>query len=188
MTKSEKKRICQLMNCRKLSAEACAHAVQNERLPLRVVVQVLFFEQARAAGGNTPDLPGSVRGMLPRGSYGSSRSTTTNSDEDWDGNQTSEELKDLKTELASLRLRNKGGENGEAVNNDERSNAEKVNTKKVKKIFSRMWSNKERQGENSSSDTTSDSLASTSAEERKDVVVFSKAMPNQMKKKLPVMK
>ncbi|KAE8661524.1 hypothetical protein F3Y22_tig00113725pilonHSYRG00774 [Hibiscus syriacus] len=26
------------------------HAAQNEKLPLRVVVQVLFFEQARAAG------------------------------------------------------------------------------------------------------------------------------------------
>lgn len=27
--------------------EACTHAAQNERLPLRVVVQVLFFEQLR---------------------------------------------------------------------------------------------------------------------------------------------
>lgn len=33
------------MNCQKLSLEACTHAAQNERLPLRVVVQVLFFEQ-----------------------------------------------------------------------------------------------------------------------------------------------
>ena len=33
------------MDCQKLSLEACTHAVQNERLPLRVVVQVLFFEQ-----------------------------------------------------------------------------------------------------------------------------------------------
>ncbi|KAI3462693.1 hypothetical protein Pfo_019356 [Paulownia fortunei] len=103
LTKSEKKRICRLMDCRKLSADACAHAVQNERLPLRVVVQVLFFEQARSAaatGSNTPDLPGSVRALLPRGSCGSSRSaTTTNSEEDWDGDQTSEELKDLKGSL-----------------------------------------------------------------------------------------
>lgn len=35
------------MNCQKLSLEACTHAAQNERLPLRVVVQVLFFEQLR---------------------------------------------------------------------------------------------------------------------------------------------
>jgi hypothetical protein len=33
------------MDCQKLSLEACTHAAQNERLPLRAVVQVLFFEQ-----------------------------------------------------------------------------------------------------------------------------------------------
>lgn len=33
------------MDCQKLSVEACTHAAQNERLPLRIVVQVLFFEQ-----------------------------------------------------------------------------------------------------------------------------------------------
>ena len=35
------------MNCQKLSLEACTHAAQNERLPLRVIFQVLFFEQLR---------------------------------------------------------------------------------------------------------------------------------------------
>ncbi|KAK7281702.1 hypothetical protein RIF29_09916 [Crotalaria pallida] len=81
ISKSERKRICRLMDCRKLFAEACMHAVQNERLPMRVVVQVLFFEQMRAtpsSGGNsTPDLPGSIRALLPGGSHGSSRSTAT---------------------------------------------------------------------------------------------------------------
>lgn len=33
------------MDCQKLTLEACTHAAQNERLPLRAVVQVLFFEQ-----------------------------------------------------------------------------------------------------------------------------------------------
>ncbi|XP_042029163.1 BTB/POZ domain-containing protein NPY4-like [Salvia splendens] len=125
MSKSEKKKMCRLMDCRKLSGEACAHVVQNERLPLRVVMQVLFFEHSRAAAGGSsdhtmPDLPGSIRALLPVGSYGSSRSATTNTDDDWDGDWTSEEL-------ASLRL--KGG-------------AEKAGAKK-------MWSN-----ENSSSDTS----------------------------------
>lgn len=36
------------MNVRKLTSEASTHAAQNERLPLRVVVQVLYFEQLRA--------------------------------------------------------------------------------------------------------------------------------------------
>ncbi|KAG6383740.1 hypothetical protein SASPL_156496 [Salvia splendens] len=67
LSKSEKKKMCGLMDCRKLSGEACAHAVQNERLPLRVVMQVLFFEHSRAAAGGgsdhtMPDLPGSIRG------------------------------------------------------------------------------------------------------------------------------
>jgi hypothetical protein len=35
------------MNCQKLSLEGSTHAAQNERLPLRVIVQVLFFEQLR---------------------------------------------------------------------------------------------------------------------------------------------
>ncbi|XP_015942614.2 BTB/POZ domain-containing protein At5g03250-like [Arachis duranensis] len=47
LTDSEKEQICKLMNCQKLSLEASTHAAQNERLPLRVVVQVLFFEQLK---------------------------------------------------------------------------------------------------------------------------------------------
>ncbi|GAV62504.1 BTB domain-containing protein/NPH3 domain-containing protein [Cephalotus follicularis] len=47
LTDSEREQICQLMNCQKLSLEASTHAAQNERLPLRVIVQVLFFEQLR---------------------------------------------------------------------------------------------------------------------------------------------
>ncbi|KAL6882714.1 hypothetical protein ACP4OV_011404 [Aristida adscensionis] len=49
MDKSSTKKLCRVINCRKLSATASMHAAQNELLPLRVVVQVLFFENARAA-------------------------------------------------------------------------------------------------------------------------------------------
>ncbi|KAJ0975717.1 hypothetical protein J5N97_017682 [Dioscorea zingiberensis] len=45
LTDSEREQLCRLLDCQKLSLEACTHAAQNERLPLRVVVQVLFFEQ-----------------------------------------------------------------------------------------------------------------------------------------------
>lgn len=41
----EREMICRVMDCQKLTLEACTHAAQNERLPLRAVVQVLFFEQ-----------------------------------------------------------------------------------------------------------------------------------------------
>ncbi|KAK4790762.1 hypothetical protein SAY86_018066 [Trapa natans] len=37
--------ICGMMDIQKLTPEACTHAAQNENLPLRAVVQVLFFEQ-----------------------------------------------------------------------------------------------------------------------------------------------
>ena len=39
--------MCKLLDCQKLSQEACAHAAQNERLPVQMVVQVLYFEQLR---------------------------------------------------------------------------------------------------------------------------------------------
>ncbi|KAL8472932.1 hypothetical protein ACS0TY_029956 [Phlomoides rotata] len=156
ITKSEKKKICRLMDCKKLSSDACGHAVQNERLPLRVVVQVLFFEQARAAAGagsSLPDLPGSLRALLPGGSYGSSRSATTNTDEElWDGDQTTEELKSLKLELASLRLRNTG---------NTKSNAGKVDAKTAKKV-SKLGSNKGRRGANSGSDTSEETMSTPS--------------------------
>ncbi|KAL1316152.1 BTB/POZ domain-containing protein NPY4 [Arachis ipaensis] len=170
ISKGEKKRICRLMDCRKLSADACMHAVQNERLPLRVVVQVLFFEQMRAAatsgGTGTPELPGSMRSMLPAGSQGSSRSTTSNTEEEWDAVATAEEIKTLKGELNTHKL--SGGGN----NDDVKGNAEKVAANKMKgflfskKILSKIWSSKERNGEITSSDT-SESPASTVIEESK---------------------
>lgn len=151
------------MDCRKLSVDACTHAVQNERLPMRVIVQVLFFEQARGAttagGGNTPEMPGSLRALLPVGSHGSSRSATTNTntEEEWDAIGCTEELK-------ALRLKD-NDHNG----SDGKANAEKLMAANNKvrglimsrKIFSKLWSNKERNSENSSSDTSSSNAEET---------------------------
>ncbi|GKB82959.1 BTB/POZ domain-containing protein-like protein, partial [Tanacetum coccineum] len=44
-TDSEREEICVLLDCNKMSTEACEHAAQNERLPVRVTVQVLFAGQ-----------------------------------------------------------------------------------------------------------------------------------------------
>ncbi|KAI7739778.1 hypothetical protein M8C21_033863 [Ambrosia artemisiifolia] len=41
----DRKKVCSLMDCQKLSREARAHAAQNERLPVQTVVQVLYYEQ-----------------------------------------------------------------------------------------------------------------------------------------------
>ncbi|XP_024367868.1 root phototropism protein 3 [Physcomitrium patens] len=56
LSEHERKKLCRMMDCQRLSLEACMHAAQNERLPLRIVVQVLFSEQMKlrnAISGNT---------------------------------------------------------------------------------------------------------------------------------------
>ncbi|PIM99709.1 hypothetical protein CDL12_27792 [Handroanthus impetiginosus] len=166
ISKSERKRICRLVDCKKLSPDACMHAVQNERLPLRVVVQVLFFEQVRAAaassGSNTPDLPKPIKD-LNCGSYRSSRSAPTNEDEGWDAVASPEELRTLRGELAALRLN--GGENG-IRNMDKVVISKTKGLMMSKKILSKIWSSKGGLAENSGSDS-SDSLGSTNADEAK---------------------
>ncbi|KAL5972418.1 hypothetical protein ACLOJK_041672 [Asimina triloba] len=69
LSKAEKKRLCRILDCRRLSPDVCMHAVRNERLPLRTVVQVLFMEQervARAGRGSyrPPHDPMTVSGIL----------------------------------------------------------------------------------------------------------------------------
>ncbi|KAF5791588.1 putative BTB/POZ domain, NPH3 domain, NPH3/RPT2-like family protein [Helianthus annuus] len=140
--KSEKKRICRLMDCRKLSPDACKHAVQNERLPLRVVVQVLFFEQLRvtSSGGMAAE---AAMGLAPGGS------SRTNTEEEWGSVPTSEELKALKGEVEK--------------------DGEKMNKAKgaviSKRIFMKVFSSKDKDSDNGSSDTSES--RSTNAEETK---------------------
>ncbi|KAI3738643.1 hypothetical protein L2E82_28692 [Cichorium intybus] len=45
LSEKEKEDLCNIINYQKLSIDACAHASQNDRLPLRILLQVLFFEQ-----------------------------------------------------------------------------------------------------------------------------------------------
>ncbi|KAK4747244.1 hypothetical protein SAY87_026281 [Trapa incisa] len=175
ISKSDKKRICKLMDCSKLSADACLHAVQNERLPLRVVVQVLFFEQARASTLSAGVPMGS---LLPAGgSHGSSRSAaTTNTEDEWEGVPTHEEIRVLKGQLAALRLSSTSdriGPEGHCRVGEKAASGHSNNNNKMKgllnpKIFFRLWSSKDRQGggELSSSDT-SDSPGSGNAAETK---------------------
>jgi hypothetical protein len=72
MDKSSRKKLCRVLNCRKLSETASMHAAQNELLPLRIVVQVLFFENARAAALSGPGasrvagVAGGVKALLAK--------------------------------------------------------------------------------------------------------------------------
>ncbi|KAL4565549.1 hypothetical protein LXL04_029649 [Taraxacum kok-saghyz] len=45
LIESEREEICAVLDCNKMSPEACEHAARNERLPVRVAVQVLFAGQ-----------------------------------------------------------------------------------------------------------------------------------------------
>ncbi|XP_008777297.2 BTB/POZ domain-containing protein NPY4-like [Phoenix dactylifera] len=153
LSKSERKKLCRLMDCKKLSVNACTHAVQNERLPLRVVVQVLFFEQVRAAAATAGQTVNSG------GSYGSSRSgVTTNTEDDWDGVPTVEDLKSLKSmKLMDGKESERTSSSNNASKNNGNDRAGSVEVKGMmmpKKILGKLLSSKGQGGENSSSDTS----------------------------------
>ncbi|KAL4588619.1 hypothetical protein LXL04_001511 [Taraxacum kok-saghyz] len=171
ISKSERKRICRLMDCKKLSVEACMHAVQNERLPLRVVVQVLFFEQVRAAassGSSTPDLPKAIKDLNST-SHGSSRSTTTNTEEDWDAVATAEELKALRGELASLRLERNNGHAKSPL--ADKSGVHKLKgLVATKRILTKIWSSKGGGGGGTGENSGSDSSGSLGSGTRDELV------------------
>ncbi|XP_077229933.1 phototropic-responsive NPH3 family protein isoform X2 [Tasmannia lanceolata] len=62
LTEFEREEICQVLDCEKMSRAASVHAAQNERLPLRVVVQVLFVGHLRLREDIAGVLPDSDRG------------------------------------------------------------------------------------------------------------------------------
>ncbi|KAI3444887.1 hypothetical protein Pfo_001552, partial [Paulownia fortunei] len=64
LTESEREKLCRVLDCNKLSAEACEHAAQNERLPVRVVVQVLFVAQLKLREAIPKEVQGSDDRLL----------------------------------------------------------------------------------------------------------------------------
>ncbi|KAL9690260.1 hypothetical protein QQ045_010657 [Rhodiola kirilowii] len=45
ISQEEKGAVCKYLNCQRLSQEVCIQAVQNELMPLRLIVQALFLQQ-----------------------------------------------------------------------------------------------------------------------------------------------
>ncbi|XP_066358726.1 BTB/POZ domain-containing protein NPY2-like isoform X2 [Miscanthus floridulus] len=169
MSKGEKKRLCALMDCRKLTADASAHAVQNERLPLRVVVQVLFFEQVRQSVAACSAAAPARSLVLPRddgASYGgSSRSATTTAteDEQWGGGAVGAPTTSASGgDASSLRSvsqlsANKSGRSGGGDRKKAKGGA--VAPAPARRVLGKLWSGKASSGENSGSDDTSESPA-----------------------------
>ncbi|CAN6923966.1 unnamed protein product [Brassica oleracea] len=71
LSDKDKEQLCNMMDYQRLSIDACAHASHNDRLPLRVVLQVLFFEQMHLrtalAGGTNVANTGTAHAMTVPG-------------------------------------------------------------------------------------------------------------------------
>ncbi|XP_051130639.1 putative BTB/POZ domain-containing protein At3g08660 [Andrographis paniculata] len=102
LNEEECKKLCKLIDCQKLSQEASNHAAQNDRLPVQMVVQVLYVEQLRLKSAlSSPDglvsqsqrmMTGSgvpSTGMSPRDTYACMR----------------RENRELKLEISRMRVR-----------------------------------------------------------------------------------
>lgn len=161
LIKAEKKKICGLMNVKKLTMEASMHAAQNERLPLRVVVQVLFFEQVRATS--------SAAQSLKNNSTDASNSTTTNTEEEWDNKTVSENCKSLRKQMNQLKLKDegelvkKGRQKSIKRGSKNSKSGAQLLPSRSRRIFSKLWVHKKgSSGENRSSETSASSQSPTS--------------------------
>ncbi|XP_018834478.1 BTB/POZ domain-containing protein DOT3-like [Juglans regia] len=89
LSEHDRRRLCKIMNCEKLSFDACMHAAQNDRLPLRTVVQVLFSEQVKMRAVMQEKEP------APSGNI---------SEQEGNQSSTDAEIKMLKTELEVVKM------------------------------------------------------------------------------------
>lgn len=105
LAEHERKRLCRILNCHRLSLDACTHASQNERLPLRFVVQVLFCEQLKIRSTVT-EVSNSVKDNLSEADNCSIilKEPTSTSQQGADQENVNQmEIRALKRELASMK-------------------------------------------------------------------------------------
>ncbi|KAI3449532.1 hypothetical protein Pfo_006197 [Paulownia fortunei] len=109
MKDSERYRLCKTIDCQKLSQEACSHAAQNERLPVQMAVQVLYFEQIRlrnamnGVGGHNQFFFGSMNGQFPQRSGSGAGSGCISPRDNYASVR--RENRELKLEVARMRMR-----------------------------------------------------------------------------------
>uniref|UniRef100_A0A453RVR6 NPH3 domain-containing protein n=1 Tax=Aegilops tauschii subsp. strangulata TaxID=200361 RepID=A0A453RVR6_AEGTS len=105
LTAEERNRVCGVVDCRKLTMEACTHAAQNERLLLRAVLQVLFFEQLQLRRAITGTLLASTASPRAAGPSEAWRTTTVQESQtlrvDMDGMRS--RVQGLERECSSMR-------------------------------------------------------------------------------------
>lgn len=155
MTKAERKKICGLMDVKKLTVDASMHAAQNERLPLRLVVQVLFFEQVRASA--------SVQALGNKNQRNSH--SVMNTDEECE--KTVERCQSLKNQMSHLKIKDedkfhKNGKLSKKNSKNSRSGMQLLPSRS-RRIFDKLWSVGKGQGaENRSPETSGSSNSPTS--------------------------
>ncbi|XP_072982476.1 phototropic-responsive NPH3 family protein NPY1-like [Typha latifolia] len=147
LAKSEKKKICGLMDVKKLSPDACIHAAQNEHLPLRTVVQVLFFEQVRAAAGAQTAPPIDT-------AHGSTRSTA-DLGEDCE-RRVADHPTSPKNQLGSLKIKEDECGNKSKNSINERGNGLLLPSRS-RRIFDKLWIGKGQTEKSKSSETSGSS-------------------------------
>ncbi|KAI7987130.1 BTB/POZ domain-containing protein [Camellia lanceoleosa] len=107
MKDSERYRLCKTIDCQKLSQEACSHAAQNERLPVQIAIQVLYFEQIRLQnamnGSHNQLFFGSVNGQFPQRSGSGAGSGCISPRDNYASMR--RENRELKLEVARMRMR-----------------------------------------------------------------------------------
>ncbi|KAL2317977.1 hypothetical protein Fmac_031853 [Flemingia macrophylla] len=152
LTKAERKKICGLMDVKKLTVDASAHAAQNERLPLRVVVQVLYFEQIRAAA-NARAVSNSPRHSSIVNGDGECEKTGGGS------------CQPLNNQMCHLKIRDeefhKNGKLNKKSSKNSRSGMQLLPSRS-RRIFDKLWIVGKGQGENRSSETSGSSNSPTS--------------------------
>lgn len=132
------------MDVKKLSVDASMHAAQNERFPLRVAVQVLFYEQARAAA--------SVRAL--------SNAQLDPSQSDEDSEKTVGE-NCQKEEFQKDNNNNNSGKLSKKSSKNSKSGMHLLPSRS-RRIFDKLWIVGKGQGENRSSETSGSSNSPTS--------------------------
>ncbi|XP_027356591.1 BTB/POZ domain-containing protein NPY1-like [Abrus precatorius] len=151
LTKAERKKLCGLMDVRKLTVDASMHAAQNERLPLRVVVQVLFFDQVRGSA--------SFHALGNNNSLDHPSHTLMNGDVECE-KTVEDSCQSLKNHMSHLRIKDEGlHKNGKLSkkNNKNSKSGIQLLPSRSRRIFDKLWSMRKGQGENRSSETSASS-------------------------------
>ncbi|KAI9118536.1 hypothetical protein K1719_010868 [Acacia pycnantha] len=154
MTKAERKKLCGLMDVKRLSVDASMHAAQNERLPLRVIVQVLFFEQVRASA--------SVQALGNKNSHKPLYRVST--DEECE-KTVGEKCQSLESQMCDLKIKEEEfPKNGKLNKNNSKSSRSGMQLlhSRSRRIFDKLWIGGKGQGESRSSETSGSSNSPTS--------------------------